>query len=187
MLRSKYIRKTVIFFLFFYCCELYNSFAHEGHDHSYDTTPVTIERSTYIHFKSILSVYHEIYVNLTEGQSSSVPVLAQILLDTASRGIQTESKGAGRHMMDHILQGTRRLRKAEGLQEMQEAFAIISDAIIPFFRSWPNQLNRNEIKLYQCKEHGHYWLQSQDTSPACPYTLDKSLNCSDIEEVINKK
>lgn len=60
-------------------------------------------------------------------------------------------------------------------------------AIIPFFKSWPNQLNRNEIKLYQCKEHGHYWLQPQDISPACPYTLDKSLNCSDIEEVINKK
>lgn len=187
MLRSKYLRKFIILLLFFHSCNLRDVFAHAGHDHSHDTTPVTIERSTYAHFKLILEVYHEIYGNLIKEELNSISVLAQRLLDAASKGVQTEHEGSGRHMMERIIQGAENLKKAEGLRKAQKAFASISDAIIPFFKSWPNQLNRNEIKLYQCKEHGHYWLQPQDISPACPYTLDKSLNCSDIEEVINKK
>jgi hypothetical protein len=188
MLRSKYLRKFIILLLFFHFCNLRDVFAHAGHDHSHDTTPVTIERSTYAHFKLILEVYHEIYGNLIKEELNSISVLARRLLDAASKGAQTEQpEGSGRHMMEHIIQGAESLRKAEGIREAKSAFASISNAIIPFFRSWPNQLNRNEIKLYRCKEHGHYWLQPQDISPVCPYTLDKSLNCSDIEEVINKK
>ena len=186
MLKSRNICQIVIFFLLFYCCDLRNTFAHEGHDHSYHATPLTIKPSTYTHFKSILLVYQEVYGNLTQGQLNSIPVLAKKLYHITAKGIQTESKGAGRHMMDHILKGGQKLRQAEDLQEMQEAFAIISDALIPFFKPWPNQLKSNKIKLYQCKEHGHYWLQPQDFSLVCPYVSIKSSNCTDVEEVENK-
>jgi len=187
MLRSKYLRRFIILLLLFHFCNLRDVFAHAGQDHSHDTAQITVERSTYTHFKSILASYREIYGNLINGKLNDISVLAQRLLDAASKGVQTEPEGSGRHMMEHIIQGAESLKKAEGLRKAQKAFASISDDIIPFFKSWPNQLNRNEIKLYQCKEHGHYWLQPQDISPACPYTLDRSLNCSDIEEVINKK
>jgi hypothetical protein len=187
VLRSKYLMQIVILLSFFHFCNLRDVFAHAGHDHSHDTAQITIERSTYAHFKSVLDVYREIYGNLIDGELNDISVLAQRLLDAASKGVQTEPEGSGHHMMDHILKGGQKLGQAEDLQEMQEAFAIISDALLPFFKSWPNQLKHNKIKLYQCKEHGHCLLQPQDISPVCPYALDKSLNCSDIEEVINKK
>lgn len=187
MLRSKYLRKFIILLLFFHFCNLRDVFAHAGQDHSHDTTPVTIERSTYAHFKLILEVYHEIYGNLIKEELNSISVLARRLLDAASKGVQTESEGSGRHMMEHIIQGAESLRKAEGIREAKNAFASISDDIIPFFKSWPNQLNRNEIKLYQCKEHGHYWLQPQNLSPVCPYAYDETTRCSNIiEETTNK-
>lgn len=188
MLRCKYIGKIVLFILLFNCCETFKSFAHEGHDYSHDTVAVTIERSTYIYFKSILSTYHEVYGNLMKKDVSHLPVLALILLDTADKGILTESKGSGYHMMQHILEGAQKLRRAEGLQEAQEAFAAISDAVLPFFRSWPNQLNINRLKIYECKEHGLYWLQSHDHFPACPYAFNKIVKCSNIvEEMANKR
>ena len=171
-----------ILLLLMHFCDLRSTVAHEGHDHSHETTPVTIERSTYKHFQSILSIYQETYLNLIKGQLSSIPVLAQILLDTADKGIHSESKGPGRHLMQHIHQGAQRLRLAQGLQETQEGFASISEAVIPFFKSWPNQLKSNKLKIYQCREHDKYWLQSQGTLPACPYASDKFSNCSDIRE-----
>ncbi len=186
MLRSKYLMHIVILLLIIFFYDSHKTIAHEGHDHSHDAAPVTIERSTYKHFKSILSIYLELYDNLTKRQLSHIPVSAQILLDTAGKGIQAESKGSGRHLMQHIHHGAVKLRQAEGLQEMQEAFASISEAVLPFFKSWPNQLKSNKVKLYQCKGHENYWLQYQDLLPACPYTLDKSSNCSEINEVINE-
>ncbi|ODS31057.1 MAG: hypothetical protein SCARUB_03825 [Candidatus Scalindua rubra] len=186
MMKAIYVCTIVLFFLFFNYGQTRNSFAHEGHDHSHDTAPVTIERSTYTHFQSILSIYQETYLNLIKGQLSSISVLAQILLDTAGKGIQTETRESGRHMMQHIYDGAQKLRQAEGLQETQKAFASISEAILPFFKSWPNQLNSNNIKLFQCKEHENYWLQPQNLSPICPYTLDKLLNCTEIIEVIEE-
>jgi len=188
MLRCKYINKIVLFFLLFNCCETYKSFAHEGHDHLHDTRAATIERSTYTYFKSILSTYHEVYDNLIKKEVSHLPVLALILLDSADKGILTESKGSGYHMMHHILEGAQKLSLAEGLQEAQEAFASISDAVLPFFRSWPNQLNINRLKIFECKEHGLYWLQPHDHSPACPYAFNETVKCSYIvEEMANKR
>ncbi len=187
MLKNKFIGKLVLLFLLLSnCFKLHNSFAHEGHDHFQDTDPVTIERSTYTHFKSTLSIYQETYFCLIKGKLHIVPVLAQSLLDTAGKGIQTESKESGRHLMQHIHQGAQRLRQAEKLQETQEAFASISEAFVHFFKSWPNQLKRNEVKLYQCKEHVHYWLQPQDLLPVCPYSSDKLSNCSVVSEVVDK-
>ncbi len=186
MLKSKFIVNLIFFFLLFTCCKSNNSFAHEGHDHFQDTSPVTIERSTYTHFQSILSIYQKTYLSIIKGKLHIVPVLANILLDTAEKGIQTESKESGRHLMQHIQQGAQRLRQAEKLPEMQEALASISEAFLPFFQSWPNQLKRNEVKFYQCKEHDRYWLQHQDLLPVCPYSSDKLYNCSDISEVVDK-
>jgi hypothetical protein len=186
MLRSKYLMQIVMLLLFFHFYNLRDSFAHEGHDHSHDTVPVTIERSTYTHFKSVLSVYREIYGNLIKGELNNISVLAQRLLDTASKGVKTEHEGSGRHMMEHIIQGAESLKLAEDLREVQESFASISEDIFPFFRSWPNQLKSNKIKLYQCKEHGHYWLQPQDSSPVCPYASTKITRCQNIEEVIRE-
>ena len=186
MLKNKFIVNLILFFLLFTFCKSNNGFAHEGHDHFQDTDPVTIERSTYTHFKSILSIYQKTYLSMIKGKLHIVPVLANILLDTAEKGIQTESKKSGRYLMQHIQQGAQRLRQAEELQETLEAFASISEAFLSFFKSWPNQLKSNEVKLYQCKEHVHYWLQPQDLLPVCPYSSDKLSNCSDVSEVVDK-
>ncbi|MDR4498021.1 MAG: hypothetical protein MRK02_08915 [Candidatus Scalindua sp.] len=182
MFSSKCLMQFGILLLLMHFCDLHSTVAHEGHDHSHDTAPVTIERATYKHFQSILSIYQETYLTLIKGESDSIPVLAQILLDTAGKSIETESKESGRHMMQHIYQGALRLRQAEDFQEIQEAFATISEAVLPFFNSWPNQLKSNKIKLYECREHEKYWLQPQDILPACPYASDKMYNCSDIRE-----
>lgn len=186
MLISKNLMQIVILSLLIYFCDPYSTVAHEGHDHSHDTKPVTIERSTYTHFKTILSIYHEVYDNLIKGQLDSITVLAQVLLNTAGKGIETESRESGRYMMQHIHQGAQRLGQAEGLQEAQEAFASISDAVLPFFKSWPNQLKINKIKLYQCKEYENYWLQPQKLSPVCPYASTKPSNCTYDEEGVSK-
>ncbi len=170
MLRSKYLRRFIILLLFFHFCNVRNVFAHAGHDHSRDTTQITIERSTYAHLKSVLDVYREIYSNLINRELNDISVLAQRLLNAASKGVQTEPEGPGRYMMKHLLQGAESLKQAKDLRKIQEAFISINDAIIPFFKSWPNQLKHNKIKLYQCKEHGHCWLQPQDIPPTCPFS-----------------
>ena len=66
MLKSKFIGNLVLFFLLLNCGKLHNSFAHEGHNHIQDSDPVTIERSTYTHFRAILSIYQETYLSLTK-------------------------------------------------------------------------------------------------------------------------
>ena len=88
MIRSKYLMQIVILLLFFHLCGLRNTVAHEGHDHAHDAAQVIIERSTFTHLKSILSIYHEVYDSLTKRQLNHVPALAQILLDTAGNGIE---------------------------------------------------------------------------------------------------
>ncbi|MDR4505025.1 MAG: hypothetical protein MRK01_09580 [Candidatus Scalindua sp.] len=186
MLRSKYLRSFIILLLFLHFCNPRNVFAHTGHDHSHDTTQITIERSTYTHFKSVLAVYLEIYGSLINGGLHDISVLAQKLLDAAGRGVQTEPEGPGWHMMKHILQGAENLKQAKDMQGMREAYISVNDAIIPFFKSWPNQLKYNKIKLYQCKEHGRCWLQPQDIPPTCPYNAAKISTCSDIEEMVIK-
>nr|MBC8555200.1 hypothetical protein [Candidatus Brocadiales bacterium] len=109
--------------------------------------------------------------------------LANRLLDVAGKGVQAEPEGSGRHMMKHVLQGAESLKQAKDLREIQEAFISINDAIIPFFKSWPNQLKHNRIKLYQCEEDGRCWLQPQDFPATCPYNSAKFPNRSDIEEM----
>ncbi len=161
-----------------YCCGLYSAaLAHEGHN-THDTEKVTIGRPTYVHFKSILSTYHEVYDSLSDGQLKHIPTLARILIDTAGKGIDTEPKGTGRHMMKSILEGAQGLKQAKTLREAQEAFALISEAISPFLKFWPGQLKSNETKLYQCRNHGHHWLQPQAASPACPYAYNETTECS---------
>jgi len=86
-------------------------------------------------------------------------------------------------MMQHVLAGAGDLNKAKSVQEAQKAFASMSDALLPFFKSWPIQLKRNELKMCQCKNNGHRWLQPQNCSSACPYSADEAKICSDIEEV----
>ncbi|MDE1889650.1 MAG: hypothetical protein KGI30_05275 [Planctomycetota bacterium] len=48
---------------------------------------------------------------------------------------------------------------------------LISDALCPFFKAWPNQLKHNELKLYRCKKDLHCRLQPQNLSLACPYGI----------------
>jgi len=179
MLRSKYLRRFIILLLFFHFCNVRDVYAHAGHEHSHDTTQVTIERSTYAHFKSVLAVYREIYGNLIKGELNDISVLAQRLLDDANKGVQTESEGPGRRMMKYALQGAESLKQAKDMKGMREAYISINDAIIPFFKSWPNQLKHNKIKLYQCKEHERCWLQPQDIPPTCPYNVVKISTCSE--------
>ncbi len=78
--------------------------------------------------------------------------------------------------MRHILQGAEELKNAKGLPEAQHAFELISDALCPFFKAWPNQL-----KCYRCKKDVHCWLQPQNLSLSCPYAITGA--CLDIEEV----
>ncbi|HHT9113832.1 MAG: hypothetical protein HZA47_12595 [Planctomycetes bacterium] len=108
--------------------------------------------------------------------------LAQKLSDAAQQAAQTEPDGAGRHMMQHVLAGADDLKKAKSVQEAQKAFASMSDALLPFFKSWPNQLKRNELKLCRCK-NGHCWLQPENCLKICPYSPTELKTCSDIEEV----
>ncbi|MDR4503740.1 MAG: hypothetical protein MRK01_02980 [Candidatus Scalindua sp.] len=179
MKKNNFTYKMAICFSLFCCCELNNTvLAHEGHDHPHNTEQITIGRSTYTHFKSILSVYHEVFDDVSSGQLNHVPVSAQMLINTAKKGIETESRNPGLHMMQCILEGAQKLQRAECLQDAQNAFALISDAISPFLQSWPNLLKNNKINLFECKAHGHYWLQPHDASPVCPYAYGVTTKCS---------
>lgn len=154
--------------------------AHEGHSHE---AVITIGKKTVAHLQSILSMYQEVYQQLLKKDLNGISSLAQKLSDAAGQAIQTEANGAGRHMMEHVLAGAEDLKKAKSVQEAQKAFASISEALLPFFKSWPNQLKRNELKMCQCKHDGHCWLQPLNCASACPHSADQGKVCTDIEEV----
>jgi hypothetical protein len=163
----------MLFFLFSYCCYAQDISAHEGHGHSHDTI-ITIGKNTFAHLQSILLTYQVVYSHLVKKELSEITDLAKQLEDSAQQGIRTESKGAGHHMIQHILEGAGNLKKAKSLQESQEAFASISNALFPFFESWPNQLKRNGLKICHCKK-GHRWLQPKSDPTVCPYSSAESL------------
>jgi len=144
---------------------------------------ITIGKKTVVHLQSILSAYQEVYTYLVKKDVNGIADLAHKLSDAARQAAQTEPDGAGRHMMEHVLAGAERLKKAKSLQEVQKVFASMSDVLSPFFIAWPNQLKRNELKMCRCKNDGHCWLQPQNCSSACPYSPDNGKMCSDIEEV----
>ncbi|WKZ20194.1 MAG: hypothetical protein QY310_06405 [Candidatus Jettenia sp. CY-1] len=181
MFENSYFKKCMITLLFC-CCFVYDHTvsAHEGHSHE---AVITIGKKTIVHLQSILSTYQEVYHHLVKKDLNGISGLAQKLSDAARQAIQTESNGAGRHMMEHVLAGAENLGKAKNIQDAQKSFASVSDGLLPFFKSWPNQLKRNELKICQCKHDRHCWLQPQNHSDACPYSADQAKMCSDIEEV----
>ncbi|GJQ60417.1 MAG: hypothetical protein D8M57_16170 [Candidatus Scalindua sp. AMX11] len=184
MRRRSLVPKTAICFLLFCCCWL-NTVIHAHHeedDHSHSAEKITIGKSTYTYVKSILSVYEEVYENICDRQLNHVPELSQLLIDYATKGTETETKNPGRHMMQGILEGAKRLQRADGLLNTQIAFASISDAISPLFKSWPNLLKKNKIELFQCKVHRHSWLQPQDAPPVCPYAHRVTSQCTSITD-----
>ena len=168
------------FLLIFPACYIPVASAHEGHSHE---TVTTIGKKTVVHLQSILSTYQEVYTHLVKKDLNGIAGLAQKLSEAARQAAQTEPDGSGRHMMEHVLASAESLKKAKSIQEAQKAFASTSDALLPFFKSWPNQLKRNELKMCQCKNDGHCWLQPQNCSSACPYSADQAKMCSDIEEI----
>ncbi|MBI2469996.1 MAG: DUF3347 domain-containing protein [Planctomycetes bacterium] len=180
MLKNNYLKKGVTLLVFFYCCHTHAVSAHEGHSHEAVTT---IGKKTVVHLQKILSTYQEVYTHLVKKDLNGITGLARKLSDAARQAAQTEPDGAGRHMMQHVIAGAESLKRAKSTKESQEAFASISDALLPFFKSWPNQLKQNELKMCQCKNDGHCWLQPLNCSVACPYNSDTSSDCSDIEEV----
>lgn len=181
MFENRYFKKCMVTLLFC-CCFVYGhtAFAHEGHSHE---TAITIGKKTVVHLQSILSAYQEVYYHLVKKDVSGIAGLAKKLSDAARQAIRTEPNGAGRHMMEHVLAGAEDLEKIKNIQDAQKAFASISDALLPFFKSWPNQLKRNELKMCQCEHAGHCWLQPLNHSDACPHCADQAKTYSDIEEI----
>jgi len=179
MIKNSYLKRGIMLLLFS-CCSMQNISAHEGHSHE---AVITIGKKTVVHLQSILSTYQEVYHHLVKKDLNGIADLAQKLSDAARQAAQTEPDGAGRHMMQHVLAGAEELKKAKSVQDAQKAFASISDTLLPFFKSWPNQLKRNELKMCQCKNEGHSWLQPQKLSPVCPYASSGTFVCSGIEEV----
>ncbi len=180
MFKNTRLKKCMVFLLIFYACSLHTASAHEGHSHE---AVITIGKKTVVHLQSILSTYQEVYHHLVKKDLNGIADLARKLSDAARQAAQTEPDGAGRHMMQHVLAGAEDLKKTKSVQDAQKAFASISDALLPFFKAWPNQLKRNELKMCQCKNDGHCWLQPQNCSYACPYPVDQAKMCSDIEEI----
>lgn len=180
MLNNNFLKKCMVFLFISYACYTHTAPAHEGHSHE---AAITIGKKTVVHLQSIISTYQEVYHHLVKKDLNGITGLAQKLSDAARQAIQTESNGNGRHMMEHVLTNAEDLKKAKSVQEAQKAFASINDALLPFFKSWPNQLKRNELKMCQCKHDGHCWLQPQNCASACPYSADETKMCSDIEEV----
>jgi len=180
MFKNNCLKKCMAFLLIFHACSIPIASAHEGHSHE---AVITIGKKTVVHLQSILSTYQEVYHHLVKKDLNGITDLAQKLSDAAIQAAQTEPDGAGRHMMQHVLAGAEDLKKAKSVQEAQKAFASTSDALLPFFKSWPNQLKRNELKMCQCKKDVHSWLQPQKLSPVCPYASSGTFVCSGIEEV----
>ena len=179
MIKNSYLKRGIMLLLFS-CCSMQNISAHEGHSHE---AVITIGKKTVVHLQSILSTYQEVYHHLVKKDLNGITDLAQKLSDAARQAAQTEPDGAGRHMMQHILEGAESLKRAKSPKESQEAFASISDALLPFFKAWPNQLKRNELKMCQCKNDGHCWLQPKNCLKICPYSPTELKTCPDIEEV----
>jgi len=180
MFKNTRLKKCLVFLLIFHACYIPVASAHEGHSHE---AVITIGKKTIVHLQSILSTYQEVYHHLVKKDLNGIADLAKKLSEAAQQALQTEPKGPGNHMMQHVLEGAENLLKAKNIQEAQTAFASMSDVLLPFFKSWPNQLKRNELKMCQCKNNGHCWLQPQNLSPVCPYTSSGTFVCSDIEEV----
>lgn len=182
MLGRNCIRNGIIYVLFSFFGLTVTVSAHEGYNHSQDAV-ITIEKKNYIHFQTALLCYQYIYSYLVKGGANDVSALAQNLIDAAGQGVQAEPEGPGQYMMQHILDGAELLKNAKNVTERQAAFASISDTFFSFFKSWPNQLIRNRLKMCRCKS-GHRWLQPENSPTACPYSLNKSANCLTIEETV---
>ncbi|MBI5307593.1 MAG: DUF3347 domain-containing protein [Planctomycetes bacterium] len=180
MFNNNRYKKCMIFLLLFFTCSLHTASAHEGHSRE---AVITIGKKTVVHLQSILSTYQEVYHHLVKKDLNGIADLARKLSDAARQAAQAEPDGAGRHMMQHVLSGAEALKKTKSVQDAQKAFASMSEALLPFFKSWPNQLKQNELKLCRCKIDGHCWLQPQNGASACPYSADQANKCSDIEEV----
>lgn len=170
----------MIFLILFYVCSLHTASAHEGHSHE---AVITIGKKTVVHFQAILSAYQEVYYHLVKKDLDGITDLAQKLSDAARQAAQAEPDGASRHMMEHVLTGAEGLKKAKSVQESQKAFASMSNALLPFFKFWPNQLKQNKLKMCRCKNDGYCWLQPQKGVSVCPYSTDQAKMCLDIEEI----
>ncbi|MDR4509700.1 MAG: hypothetical protein MRJ65_15960 [Candidatus Brocadiaceae bacterium] len=181
MVKIYSIMKGFLPFLFMLCCTQ-KIYAHEGHDH-WTYAPVCIKKSTFVHLQSVLKAYEEVYHLLASKESDGIEASAKKIMEAAQEGIQTERKGDGCYMMEHVFLGARELQRAETIQDAREAFASITSELMPFFISWPNQLKLNAVKLYRCKDDGYSWLQPEDSVLVCPYTSDELTSCKHIEEV----
>lgn len=182
MLKNICFKKCMMFLFFFHTCSLPFVSAHEGHGHSHETI-ITIGKKTFVHFQTILSTYQQVYTQLVKKDMNGIADLAQRLSDTARKAAQSEPEGAGRHMMQHVQAGAGYLKNAKNIQEVQAALLVINDSLIPFFKAWPNQLKRNELKLCYCRKDENFWLQPLNCAVTCPYNSDNSSMCSDIAEV----
>src|SRR3990167_8569305 len=110
MFKNTYLKKCVVFLLIIYSCSPYTVSAHEGHSHE---TVITIGKKTIVHLQSILSTYQEIYNHLIKKDLNGITGLARKLSDAARQAVQTEPDGAGRHMMQHVLEGAEDMEKAK--------------------------------------------------------------------------
>ncbi|MCK6467054.1 MAG: hypothetical protein L6Q53_02500 [Candidatus Brocadia sinica] len=180
MLKNNCFKKCMVFLLIFYASYPHAASAHEGHSHE---AVITIGKKTVVHLQTILSTYQVVYTHLVKKDLHGIAGLARKLSEASSLAAKTEPDGAGRHMMEHVHAGAEGLEKAQNIQDAQKAFVSVSDALLPFFKSWPNHLKRNELKMCQCKHDGHCWLQPQNHPDACPYSADQAKMCSDIEEI----
>jgi len=189
MLKTGIRKKRTITLLFCVCCALLlypkYIFAHEGHDH-WNNTPITIKKSTVAHLQSILDSYNSLYKKLIEKDIQDIPLLAQNIMDAAQQGVQTEKKGEGRYMMEHIYLHAMSLKKVEIPDNVKESFKLISSELFPFFVAWPMQLKQNGLCLYYCKDDCGYWFQTEGSDPVCPYSSGKLPSCSNIENAGNK-
>ena len=143
----------------------------------------SIDQATLGHLQSVLSAYKSVYSKLVKEDLKEIPDIAQKMMDAALQGTITEPEGAGRRMMQHILQGAEELKNADCLHETQTAYTSITNALLKYFKSSPDHLKRNELKLYWCKKDGYYWLQPQNLAPVCPYVSNELSVCTEREEV----
>lgn len=180
MVKCNYFRKCVFFFLSASFCFPGFLFAREGQDH-FHVPAVTLEKRTYIHFQAALLSYQYMYSYLVHGGGDGLTGVAQNFIDAARQGMETEPEGSGRDMMQNILEGGEKLKKAKGIHEQRDAFSAISDTFISYFGSCPDQLIRNRLKVCRCKS-GHQWLQPESSSTTCPYATNKFSDCLIIVE-----
>lgn len=180
MAKSNYFRKCVLFFLSTLFCSPGFFSALEGQDHV-GVPAVTLEKRTFIHFRATVLSYQYIYSYLVSGGGDGLAGAAQNFIDAARQGMETEPEGPGRGMMQNILEGGEKLKKAKGIREQRDAFSAISDTFISYFGSNPDQLIRNRLKVCRCKS-GHQWLQPESSSTACPYATNKFSDCLIIVE-----